>query len=210
MEALGQLFVLSGPSGVGKSSLRERVRLRYPQLGYSVSHTTRTPRSGEVEGEDYIFVTAGTFLAMVDAGAFVEWAQVHDHYYGTSREQLNKHLDNNRDVLLEIDVQGARQVKACYPDACFVFLLPPDWDTLERRLRLRGTEGESQVKSRLEQGLQEIREAPWYDYLVVNDTLDEASEALAAIILARRYRTAAALPRLLALIQWQTKRAQIE
>ena len=184
MESTGQLFVLSGPSGVGKSSLREGVRQRFPELAYSISYTTRAPRQGESEGRDYHFVPLETFLAMKEAGAFVECAQVHGNYYGTSRAQLEKKLNDRRDLLLEIDVQGARQVKEHFPRACFIFVLPPDRETLEKRLLERGTELENDVEQRLEDSSRELPEASWYDYSIVNDVLEEALEALAAIILA--------------------------
>ena len=185
MESTGQLFVLSGPSGVGKSSLREGVRKRLPELAYSISYTTRAPRQGESEGRDYHFVSLETFLAMKEAGDFVECAQVHGNYYGTSREQLEKHLNDRRDLLLEIDVQGARQVKKHFPRACFIFVLPPNLETLEQRLVERGTEQANDVEQRLEDSSRELLEASWYDYSIVNDVLEEAVEALAAIILAQ-------------------------
>ena len=185
MEPIGQLFVLSGPSGVGKSSLREGVRRRFPELVYSISYTTRAPRQGETEGEDYHFVSTETFLAMKESGAFVEWAQVHGNYYGTSREQLAKHLQDRRDVLLEIDVQGAHKVKEQFPQACFIFVLPPDDETLQKRLMERGTEQGKDVEERLENSSRELQEASWYDYTIVNDVLEKAVEALAAIILAQ-------------------------
>lgn len=184
MDSTGQLFVLSGPSGVGKSSLREGVRKRFPELAYSISHTTRPPRHGESEGRDYHFVSLETFLAMKEAGAFVECAEVHGNYYGTSRAQLEKHLNDRRDLLLEIDVQGARQVKEHFPRACFIFVLPPDRETLKKRLLERGTEQGNDVEQRLENSSRELLEASWYDYSIVNDVLEEAVEELAAIIMA--------------------------
>ena len=182
MESAGQLFVLSGPSGVGKSSLREGVRKRLPELAYSISHTTRAPRQGESEGRDYHFVSLETFLAMKEAGEFVECAQVHGNYYGTSREQLEKHLNDRRDLLLEIDVQGARQVKEHFPHACFIFVLPPNPETLEQRLVERGTEQAHDVEQRLEDSSRELLEESWYDYSIVNEVLEEAVEELVAII----------------------------
>ena len=135
MESIGQLFVLSGPSGVGKSSLREGVRKKLPELAYSISYTTRRPRHGETDGRDYHFVSWDTFVTMKAADAFVECAQVHGNFYGTSREQLTEQLDDQREVLLEIDVQGARQVIDIFPHACFIFVLPPD---RERHRRGKG------------------------------------------------------------------------
>jgi len=201
MEYRGQLFVLSGPSGAGKSTLRERIRKRFSELWYSVSCTTRAPRAGEIDGEDYSFVSTDAFLAMVKARGFLEWAQVHGHHYGTPREQVVSNLENGRDVLLEIDVQGARQVKIHLPQACFIFVLPPDVATLKKRLRRRGTEDESAMKIRLDQARREMAEAPWYDYLVINDDLERASEELAAVIAASRCRAAAVLPRVLDLVR---------
>jgi len=201
MDSTGQLFVLSGPSGVGKSSLREGVGERFPELAYSISHTTRAPRQGESEGRDYHFVSLETFLEMKEAGAFVECAQVHRNYYGTSRAQLEKHLNDRRDLLLEIDVQGARQVKEHFPRACFIFVLPPDRETLKKRLSKRGTEQGGDVEARLDNASRELGEASWYDYLIINDVLEEAVEALAAIILSTRCRRQAILPRVRHLIQ---------
>ena len=195
MESPGQLFVLSGPSGVGKSSIRERVLKNLPDLEYSISHTTRPPRRGETEGRDYHFVSVDIFRAMKERGAFIEWALVHGNYYGTAREHITKHLKEQRDVLLEIDVQGARQVKARFPEAFFIFVLPPDLPTLEHRLLSRGTEREKDSRARLENATAELLEAVWYDYLIVNDSLDAGVEALKAVILAARHRRQAVLPR---------------
>jgi guanylate kinase len=201
MDSLGQLFVLSGPSGVGKSSLREQVCARFPDLAYSVSHTTRPQREGETEGRDYHFVSENTFIAMRDAGDFVEWARVYGNYYGTSHKQITNHLHSQGDLLLEIDVQGARQVKAHFPQACFIFVLPPDGETVENRLRKRGTEARTDLEERLQNASRELQEAPWFDYLIVNDVFAEAVEALAAIVLARRQRKEVVLPRITGLLQ---------
>jgi len=201
MEYRGQLFVLSGPSGAGKSTLRERIRKRFSELWYSVSWTTRAPRAGEMDGEDYSFVSPDAFVAAMKARGFLEWAQVHGHYYGTPREQVVSNLENGRDVLLEIDVQGARQVKIHMPHSCFIFVLPPDCETLKKRLRRRGTEDECEMKTRLDRATREMAEAPWYDYLVINDDLERASEELAAVIIASRCRAATVLPRVLDLVR---------
>jgi len=201
MQSNGQLFVLSGPSGVGKSSLREQVRKEFPQLAYSISYTTRPPRHEESEGKDYHFVSEDTFFAMREAGAFLEWALVHGNYYGTSADQLEKQLNEYGDVLLEIDVQGARQVKARFPQACFIFVLPPDRETLEKRLLKRGSEKGEEREARLENAMGELLEAFWYDYLIINDALDEAVEALKAVILAAPYRRQVVLPRVKDLLQ---------
>ena len=200
MNYRGQLFVLSGASGAGKSTLRERIRKRFPELWYSVSCTTRAPRAGEIDGEDYSFISTDSFLATVKARGFLEWAEVHGHYYGTPWEQVVSSLENGRDVLLEIDVQGARQVKIHLPQACFIFVLPPDVETLKKRLRRRGTEDESEMKTRLDRATREMAEAPWFDYLVINDDLERASEELGAVITASRCRAATVLPRVLGLV----------
>jgi guanylate kinase len=180
---------------VGKSSLREKVREEFPELAYSISYTTRPPRHGESEGKDYHFISEDTFLSMREAGAFLEWALVHGNYYGTSIEQLEKQLSESGDVLVEIDVQGARQVKAHFPQACFIFVLPPDRESLEQRLLKRGTEKGENLKARLEDGMGEPMEASWYDYLIINDVLDEAVVALKTVILAARYRRQVVWPR---------------
>ena len=138
---------------------------------------------------------------MREAGAFVEWAFVHGNYYGTSGNQLENQLNQFGEVLLEIDVQGARQVKARFPQACFVFVLPPDRETLKKRLLKRGTERGEDVEARLENAMGELLEASWYEYLIVNDALDEAVEALKAIILAARYRRQVVLPQVRDLLQ---------
>jgi guanylate kinase len=201
MEYRGQLFVLSGPSGAGKSTLRERIRKRFSTLWYSVSCTTRAPRAGEIDGEDYSFLSTDAFVAMARARGFLEWAQVHGHYYGTPREQLVSSLGKGRDVLLEIDVQGARQVKIHLPQGCFIFVLPPNLETLKKRLRGRGTEDESEMQIRLDRATREMAEAPWYDYLVINGDLERASEELAAVITASRCRAGVVLPRVLDLVR---------
>ena len=201
MQSSGQLFVLSGPSGVGKSSLRENVRKKLPRLAYSISHTTRPPRHGEREGRDYHFVSEETFLTMRQGGSFVEWAFVHGNYYGTSADQLELQRRRAEDVLLEIDVQGARQVKMRFPHACFIFVLPPDRETLKERLLKRGTEEGEDLETRLENAMGELLEASWYDYLVVNDDLDEAVEALKTIILAAHYQREVVLPQVKDLVQ---------
>ena len=138
---------------------------------------------------------------MREAGAFVEWAIVHGNYYGTSGDRLEKQLNEYGDVLLEIDVQGARQVKARFPQACFIFVLPPDREALEERLLKRGTEQGEDIETRLENAMEELLEASWYDYLIINDDLDEAVEALKAVILAARYRRQVVLPQVRDLLQ---------
>ena len=136
----GILLILSAPSGAGKTTLAHELIASTANLGWSVSHTTRPSRAGEVDGKDYHFVSEETFLSLRDQGAFAEWAQVHRAYYGTTRTSIDAALNTGQDLLLDIDVQGAEQLKLCYPEAVLVFILPPSWQKLEDRLRQRGTD----------------------------------------------------------------------
>lgn len=183
----GTLFVLSGPSGVGKGTLRARALEDIEGLTYSVSCTTRPPRPGDREGVDYRFVSEDEFSRMVEQGQFLEYAKVHGGpRYGTLREDVERELDAGRDVLLEIDVQGALQVRSLVPDAVTIFVLPPSEEELERRLRGRHTETETELRARLESSRQELEEAPKYDHVLVNDDLDEASAALRKMVMDSR------------------------
>ncbi len=184
------IFVVSGPSGCGKSTLIGLVRRDLPGLGFSVSHTTRPPRPSERDGVDYHFVTAGTFRRMVRAGRFVEWADVHGHLYGTSRAELARQGKRD-DVILDIDVQGARQVRKKLPGAVLVFVMPPVAAELRRRLRKRGEDGPADVDRRLRDAAGEVRAFREFDYVVVNDDLATAAAELEAVIVAARRRTAA-------------------
>lgn len=191
----GILFIMSAPSGAGKTSLARELGDNFPDLRHSVSYTTRPPRQGEQEGRDYYFVSAARFREMVKRGELAEWAEVHGERYGTSRLRLGATLEQGLDVLLTIDVQGARQLKAVYPEAVTVFLLPPSLAELKERLRQRG-DPPAEIRRRLETARREVAELAGYDYVIVNDTFKEAVEALRAIILAERCRRARALPRL--------------
>lgn len=191
-ETPGELFVLSAPSGVGKTTLIRRLFEHHRQVAesavFSVSYTTRAARPGEVDGRDYFFVSRDEFEGMIAGERFLEWAVVHGRHYGTSREAVERELARGRDVLLDIDVQGARQVGSRCPEAVSIFILPPSFEILERRLRGRASDGPEQIERRLRTALEEIREHGRYDYVIVNDHLDRASEALAAVFLARRCR----------------------
>jgi guanylate kinase len=182
------IFVISAPSGAGKSTLVRRLIASLPDLAFSVSHTTRPPREGEIEGRDYYFVTRRRFEKMMAAGAFVEWAEVFGHLYGTSTAQLNKALAAGRDVLLDIDVQGHQQVRKRLPEAFRVFVLPPSFRELKRRLTHRHLDSPQVVERRLAAARHEISHWPEYDYLVVNDRLALATQALRAIVRACRLR----------------------
>ena len=188
----GELFILSAPSGAGKTTLIQNlVNGRFSDLGglaFSVSHTTRQPRQGELDGKDYHFVDHATFLGMIEADAFLEWAKVHDNYYGTSRQEVFPRLEKGIDVLLDIDVQGAEQVVAKVPEAHSIFVLPPSYQALERRLRGRGLDDAGTIVRRMAVSLGEVNRYDRYRYVIINDDARRASEALAAIILEKRYR----------------------
>jgi guanylate kinase len=186
----GIIFILSAPSGAGKTTLTNGVRRRYPEIRLSVSCTTRARRNGEVEGRDYHFISEQKFAGMREQGEFAEWAQVHDHYYGTPRAALDRCLKAGKDVLLDIDVQGAQQIKSIYPDAVSVFLLPPSRLELERRLKLRGTDDTAVIERRLANAQDEIQQVIQYDYFIVNRDVDAAVSTLQAIIEAERSKTA--------------------
>jgi len=173
-ENRGLLFLVSGPSGAGKTTLSSAALKAFPDLKLSVSCTTRQPRGGETDGVDYEFVDAARFDAMVEGGDLAEWAEVHGHRYGTPRAPLDRAVAEGRDMLLDIDVQGAAQLRRLYPEAVAVFLMPPDRGTLESRLRGRGTDAEATVQRRLDNACREIRCAGDYDHVIVNRNRDEA------------------------------------
>ncbi|HZN55033.1 MAG TPA: guanylate kinase [Candidatus Polarisedimenticolaceae bacterium] len=185
----GTLVVISAPSGTGKSTLARRLIESVPELAFSVSHTTRPRRAGEESGREYHFVDDARFDAMVAAGEFLEWAHVFAHRYGTAREGIAAALDAGTDVLLDIDVQGARQVRASGLGAVLVFVLPPDYDTLSDRLRRRGSEDSGALSLRLQEARGEAMQYDAFDYVVVNADLEEATAELAAIVRAERART---------------------
>ncbi len=183
------LVVVSAPSGAGKTSLCNHVAVHVPNVAHSISHTTRPPRPGEADGTDYYFVADATFRAMVDRKEFAEWAEVHGHLYGTSHAALAAHFAAGRDVLLDIDTQGAAQLHQSYPDGVFVFIVPPSWAALEERLRLRHSDADADIQRRLQRAREEVRHYTEYGYVLVNDEFVRTAEALAAIIVAERQRT---------------------
>jgi guanylate kinase len=185
----GIIFILSAPSGTGKTTLIKGLRRIYPELSLSISYTTRARRAGEIEGRDYHFVKAAKFAAMKAKGEFAEWANVHDFLYGTPRLGLDRCLRSGRDILLDIDIQGARKIKGSYPQAVSIFLLPPSWRELKRRLALRGTDGKESIRRRLVNARDEIRDLIKYDYYVVNREVKESLELLESIVKAERART---------------------
>lgn len=180
----GRLFILSAPSGAGKSTLGRLLRQRLPELTYSVSTTTRPPRPGEREGRDYFFVGPERFRQGIAAGEWAEWAEVHGNYYGTSRVFIDGAMAAGRDVLLDIDVQGAAQILERYPEAVTIFIMPPSMEVLRQRLAGRGTEAEAVIARRLADARGEMACRDRYRHVVVNDRLEEALEALLAILTA--------------------------
>jgi guanylate kinase len=182
------MLIVSSPSGAGKTTLCQRLRGDHPDLRFSVSHTTRRPRGVEVDGRDYHFVDGPAFEQMVNAGAFAEWARVHDHLYGTSLREIEVARTSGRGVIFDIDHQGARQIRAALPEAVSVFILPPSLAELERRLRGRGTEDEATAARRLASARAEIAQYGIFDYVIVNDDIDRATAELGGIVLAERCR----------------------
>jgi guanylate kinase len=182
------LLVLSSPSGAGKTTLTRRIQRLFPDLRFSVSHTTRTPRPDEIEGKDYHFIDRETFERKVDEGAFLEWAEVHKNLYGTGMSEIQRARETPgcTGMIFDIDYQGARQIRAKQPDVVSVFILPPSMDELLRRLRGRASETEEVVQRRFEVSRREIEHYGFFDYLVVNDDVDVAFDHLRAVILAER------------------------
>lgn len=186
---LGTALVLSAPSGAGKTTLVHRLLKDFPDFAFSISCTTRAPRAGEVDGRDYHFLSRERFDVMRREGAFAEWAQVHGNYYGTPLGPLREILASGRDVLLDVDVQGAAQLSLSLHNATTVFILPPSMKELERRLRSRGTDSGDVIATRLANARREIAEARWFDSIIVNDDLDRACGELHALYLAATLRT---------------------
>ena len=182
MSDRGLLIVLSGPSGAGKGTICSRLRAEMPNLTYSVSMTTRQPRVGEVEGVNYFFRDKEEFEELLKEDAFLEYAKVYDNYYGTPKKHVMDLLDQGKSVLLEIDIQGAMQVKERYSDAIFIYIVPPSLTELSARLRGRATDPEEVIDKRLSLACSELALAHRYDYIVVNDDLDEATEKTASIL----------------------------
>lgn len=188
----GIIFILSAPSGAGKTTLYNGLREIYPEIRLSLSCTTRAPRRGEIRGRDYRFITAREFDALKRRGEFAEWAKVHDYFYGTPKRPLDQAVKAGRDILLDIDVQGAREIKRRYPAAVAVFVLPPSLGELKRRLSARGTDGKKIIERRLANARGEISELIKYDYYVVNRRVGDAVKTLSAIVEAERARTSRA------------------
>jgi guanylate kinase len=199
-DPLGTLYVISAPSGAGKTSLVKVLLEQTAEIGVSVSHTTRAKREGEQDGVDYHFVAKDDFISMVKQGAFLEHAQVFDNFYGTAIANIEEKLKQGEDVILEIDWQGAEQVRKQLPYSVNIFILPPSQQALEQRLRARGQDSDEIIARRMRDAKSETSHYSEYDYLVVNDDFEAALVELRSIVLARRNRYAAQTPRLRALL----------
>jgi guanylate kinase len=186
--AKGLLFVLSGPSGVGKNTVLDELFKDFDGVSYSVSATTRERRKGEVEGENYFFISEEKFKDIEADDGFIESAVVHGHYYGTPKKFVDKKLDDGEDIILEIDTQGAKQVREKYPEAVYIFLLPPSLEELENRLDKRGSENNKSKNIRLKNARKELKEVHNYDYEVINDSLSDTVKEISKIILKEQKR----------------------
>ena len=195
-KAPGTLFIVSAPSGAGKTSLLKALLKVSDGLCVSVSHTTRPKRAGETDGVDYHFVDPDTFTRMVEGGEFLEYAQVFDNYYGTTESNIRNQLEAGVDVILEIDWQGARQVRTRFPNAISIFVIPPSRETLRERLGSRGQDSEAVIERRMRDAIAEMTHYPEYDYLVANDQFDQALQEIGSLITAQRLRCPAQVQRL--------------
>lgn len=192
----GNLYVISAPSGAGKTTIVRKVMELHPELRFSISYTTRRPREGETDGRDYYFLSRTDFERMRDSDEFLEYAEVFGNFYGTGRQNVENLRNNGNDVLLEIDWQGARQVRDRQPDCCSIFILPPSLPELERRLRGRGTDSEDAITRRLSEAIDDMSHWQDFDHAVINDNLDDAIDSLDAILSGESAATATDNPEL--------------
>ena len=190
----GQLFVITAPSGTGKNTIIEMVRKDLKELGYSISHTTRAPRKGEIDGIHYYFVGKKQFEKMIQAQEFVEWAVVYNELYGTSISSVRSAQVSGKDVLLDLDIQGARQIKKRFPDSTSIFIVPPSLQTLRERLEKRSSHDGTDIDLRMTEAVQEIRGCRDFDFLIVNDDLRQAVREVEAVIVAVKAQTKLRLP----------------
>ena len=191
MESQGNLYAVAAPSGAGKSSLVKALLELDSHLSLSISHTTRKPRGQDQEGREYHFVDDATFRSMIEDGQFIEWAEVHGHLYGTSRAAIDAQITGGRDVLLEIDWQGALQIKTLYPAAVLIFILPPSWDELRSRLERRGEDAPPVIAHRMENARVEVSKADRFDFVIINALFETALFDLKAIVHSQRLKYAA-------------------
>jgi len=190
----GKLFVITAPSGTGKTTIIDIIRKKVEGIGYSVSHTTRPPRRGEVNGVHYCFVAREDFEKMIEAHEFVEWAIVYDHLYGTPVSSVESTLSSGKDLLLDLDIQGAQEIKKQFPEATLIFILPPSLKILHERLKRRSAQDDTNIALRMEKTVEEIKKCRDYDFLIINDDLNQAAREVEAIIVAQRARTERRFP----------------
>jgi guanylate kinase len=184
----GLPIIISAPSGAGKTTLLRALKERLPDLNFSVSHTTRPPRENEQDGVDYHFIAQEKFLGMTGQSEFLEWAQIHDNYYGTARKNIEDTLQKGKDLVLELDVQGVETLRDLKYQGVYIFILPPSIEELEKRLTGRGTESDKQIKQRLATGKKEIAKSRLYDYAVTNANVEKSVDTILAIIHAEKKR----------------------
>lgn len=197
MKNKGILFVVSGPSGAGKTTLYRKAASSLPNLKHSVSYTTRRPRPGEVNDRDYTFINRDEFKGMIDRAEFAEWAEIHGKLYGTSKKRLEETMDSGIDAILDIDVQGAEQLKKKYQGGVYIFVLPPSLEVLGKRLQKRMVNSKEEIEKRLKVAAKEIKRYREYDYVIVNNILEDALKELSAIIISKRVSTERVDPQLI-------------
>ncbi len=188
MQSSGIIFILSAPSGAGKTTVCKLLKQKLPNLKFSISHTSREPRDGEVEGTDYHFITQKEFEKKIKNNEFLEWAKVFKSYYGTASESVDRHLNKGEDVLIELDVQGAQSLRNINYKAIFIFMMPPSLKELESRLNKRGTESDDKIRERLEVSEKEMQQSMIYDYILTNVDKEETTNHLQSIITAEQFR----------------------
>ena len=188
MQSNGIIFILSAPSGTGKTTICKLLKQKLPDLKFSISHTTREPRDGEADGTDYHFISQKEFEEKITRGEFLEWAKVHEKCYGTTFESADRHHQNGEDVLIELDVQGAQSLRDINYKAVFIFMMPPSLEELKTRLNKRGTESASKIQDRLETSKKEMQQSPLYDYILTNIDTEETTNNLISIITAEHSR----------------------
>jgi len=201
MKNKGDIFVISAPSGTGKTTLIRLLLPRFPGLSFSISCTTRLPRPGEVDGQHYFFVSEEEFKKSIAKGEMLEWAKVYGHYYGTPLHFVREKIAAGKDVVLDIDIQGAQEVRRKIPEAILIFIIPPSWEELQRRIINRSTDSSEVIKKRLKAAKEEIKMAREFDYIVINDILENALRELTSIIQATKARTSKRWPEIERLLQ---------